>query len=449
MLRTHYSMRGRYRRNFGVAIAMALGFATTVASPSQAQWFGPNCRSLAQEQLKDIGPQLTELYAAAARNDNQALLGLALTGSVGAITFNRPIEVQVRSVEATAIERSNVQTRCRVRAPATITFGRPGIWVEATSSGPQLKRGNRDDTLEGEIVYDFVFAGREILESGLESFMIVALVTYSTLRQREEQADPDVSGLIRQEQAEQQRRSNEARVRAENERLIREEEQARARRDQSARANARAHVNELDRTRRQLGDRIGTLENQIANYRREIERLQFPSPSVGSGVDAASDREYRARIRASREREIARLTAEIRDMEGQVRAVDESRARALAAITTPERTQPPLTQENIRSMPSSRELDAITAWASRCFDVPAAVRGELLATPVRVRIRFALDGSLAAAPEAIEVGGSEVDRMLSEAAVRAVRRCANEGSIRLPRERYEAWRDVTLTFTPN
>lgn len=218
MLKIAQSTRPQFRRNLAAVAAASLFYASTCPNVSHAQWFGPSCRSLAQEQLSGIGPRLTEWYGSAATNNPQAYMAVALTGAVGTITLDRPIEVEVRSVEATAIERTNVQTRCRVRAPAMITFGRPGIWVEETSTGPRLQRGNRDDTLEGEIAYDFVFAGREVLESGLESFMVVALVTYSTLRQREEQADPAVQRLIREQQAaEHARRASEAQARSEAE----------------------------------------------------------------------------------------------------------------------------------------------------------------------------------------------------------------------------------------
>jgi len=414
---------------------MALSFATTVASPSHGQWFGPNCRSLAQEQLKEIGPQLTELYAAAARNDNQALLGLALTGSVGAITFNRPIEVQVRSVEATAIERSNVQTRCRVRAPATITFGRPGIWVEETSSGPQLKRGNRDDTLEGEIVYDFVFAGREVLESGVESFMVVALVTYSTLRQREEQADPDVSRLIRQEQAEQQRRSNEARVRAENEHLIREEEQARARRSQMNAAVVE-QVRRLTARKQQIAHQVTGLEERTANHRREIERMQAlnaagqRAPVSPRGLQIEID-DLRLRI------------ADLKRQEDQLGAEIASLQAAAGMANVP---QGPVTRENIAHRATSVELARIRYWANQCFIAPSGGQGQSAISSVRVRLRFAPDGTLTAEPEAIGMEESPWGRALATAAIRAVRQCAAQRRAHIPHDRYEALRDVVVTL---
>ncbi|KAA5596283.1 cell envelope integrity protein TolA [Blastochloris sulfoviridis] len=93
---------------------------------------------------------------------------------------------------------------------------------------------------------------------------------------------------------------------------------------------------------------------------------------------------------------------------------------------------------------SQTEIDALRAQIQRCWNpqVGAAEARDLI---VRVRIALNQDGSLAGQPMLVDHGGGAYFQVAAESAMRAIRRCA---PYTLPVAKYEAWRDVEVTFDP-
>jgi hypothetical protein len=93
---------------------------------------------------------------------------------------------------------------------------------------------------------------------------------------------------------------------------------------------------------------------------------------------------------------------------------------------------------------TANELDVLRSALARCwipppgFVDPAEVRVVLLLT-------FNADGSLAADPQLLEAPQGQFARQAPESAMRAVRRCA---PYNLPAGKYDAWREVKVTFDP-
>ena len=92
---------------------------------------------------------------------------------------------------------------------------------------------------------------------------------------------------------------------------------------------------------------------------------------------------------------------------------------------------------------------AIRSQVEPCWSVPAGARYAEELT-VRIRIYLHPNGALARAPEIMDsdkLSGPDGDffRVASESARRAVQRCA---PLDLPRETYDLWRDIELTFDP-
>lgn len=94
---------------------------------------------------------------------------------------------------------------------------------------------------------------------------------------------------------------------------------------------------------------------------------------------------------------------------------------------------------------SQSEIDALRARIQACWTVPAGA-AEAKDLVVQVRIQFRRDGSLQADPILINHASSPYFQVAAEAALRAVRRCAPYSF--LPVAKYEAWKDVEVTFDP-
>lgn len=95
---------------------------------------------------------------------------------------------------------------------------------------------------------------------------------------------------------------------------------------------------------------------------------------------------------------------------------------------------------------SASEMDALRGQISRCWSPPA---GAAEAGSFRVSISMQLDqsGELTGMPKIVSGGGSSMaERAASDAAVRAVRRCA---PYNLPAEKYDTWAEVTVNFDPS
>lgn len=93
---------------------------------------------------------------------------------------------------------------------------------------------------------------------------------------------------------------------------------------------------------------------------------------------------------------------------------------------------------------------AIRSQVEPCWSVPAGARYAEELT-VRIRIYLLPNGALARPPEIMDSHmvneqGGDFFRVASESARRAVQRCA---PLKLPRETYDIWRDIELTFDPS
>jgi chemotaxis protein histidine kinase CheA len=94
---------------------------------------------------------------------------------------------------------------------------------------------------------------------------------------------------------------------------------------------------------------------------------------------------------------------------------------------------------------SMSEIDALRARIQQCWNPPAGA-ADARDLIVEIRIRFNQDGSLAAQPTVSNRGSSTYFQVASESALRAVVRCAPYTF--LPAAKYDAWKDVEVTFDP-
>lgn len=97
---------------------------------------------------------------------------------------------------------------------------------------------------------------------------------------------------------------------------------------------------------------------------------------------------------------------------------------------------------------SAREIDllkgAISAQLRDCWRLPGG-GGGIDAVVVTLQWRLRRDGTLLGEPRVKSRGNGPVFQIASEAAVRAVKQCA---PFRLPKDKYEAWKDITWDFDP-
>jgi outer membrane biosynthesis protein TonB len=94
------------------------------------------------------------------------------------------------------------------------------------------------------------------------------------------------------------------------------------------------------------------------------------------------------------------------------------------------------------------EIDAIRYQIEQCWSVPGGARdAENLI--VRIKVFLNPDGSLSRQPIIVDDGGRLNElfyRTAAESARRAVQKCSPLK--KLPIEKYESWREITLTFNP-
>ncbi|QCK88450.1 cell envelope integrity protein TolA [Phreatobacter aquaticus] len=220
-----------------------------------------------------------------------------------------------------------------------------------------------------------------------------------------------------QRQAEQRRRDEQRRQEQQRQAEQREREQREAREKQ-----------EREQRERQVRE---------ARERREREQRE-------TAERAERQRQERANARAFDPNSIAaRLNT------SQTQANDRRQASRTEATgaSAPMRTASLGTATGAAARISGRESDAIRAWVERCWEIPIAAR-EGDSPAVRLRISFNPDGTVSARPEVQNPRGDSNFQVLANSAVRAVMRCSAEGGVRLPRERYDTWRDVVLNFDP-
>jgi outer membrane biosynthesis protein TonB len=91
------------------------------------------------------------------------------------------------------------------------------------------------------------------------------------------------------------------------------------------------------------------------------------------------------------------------------------------------------------------EIEALRARIQQCWNPPAGA-ADARDLIVEIRIRFNQDGSLAAQPTVSNRGSSTYFQVAAESALRAVVRCAPYTF--LPVAKYDAWKDVEVTFDP-
>ena len=95
---------------------------------------------------------------------------------------------------------------------------------------------------------------------------------------------------------------------------------------------------------------------------------------------------------------------------------------------------------------SQSELDALRGQIQKCWSPPSGVSE---AGSLRISIQMQLDpsGQLEARPQIVGGGGgSMMERVAGEAALRAVQRCA---PYNLPADKYETWAEVVVNFDPS
>jgi len=116
----------------------------------------------------------------------------------------------------------------------------------------------------------------------------------------------------------------------------------------------------------------------------------------------------------------------------------------------PEAVEPPETAPfgstvgSVAAKMTQNELDALRARIAQCWSPPIG-----WTDPVEVRVVLMLyleaDGSIGTAPQVLEAPGGRYQQAAPESAVRAVQRCAPYD---LPAEKYQAWKQVRVTFDP-
>lgn len=113
----------------------------------------------------------------------------------------------------------------------------------------------------------------------------------------------------------------------------------------------------------------------------------------------------------------------------------------------PPEEQPPTFGSTIGSVDAKMtqtELDALRARLAQCWNPPIG-----WSDPSEVRVVLMLnlnaDGSMSGPPQVVEAPGGRYAQTAPESAVRAVRRCA---PYNLPAEKYDAWKQVKVTFDP-
>ncbi len=95
---------------------------------------------------------------------------------------------------------------------------------------------------------------------------------------------------------------------------------------------------------------------------------------------------------------------------------------------------------------SNSEVEGFKVQMSKCWSVPigAANAHKLI---IAVRVALSPEGRLLTRPEIVNDPGTRNPffRTAAESALRAIRRCQ---PFRMPEEKYESWKNMTLVFNP-
>ncbi len=248
-------------------------------------------------------------------------------------------------------------------------------------------------------------------------------------QEREDQAAKEAE-LLAQQKREEERRQQE------------QQRQAEARRQQEIRERQQREARE--RQERQEREQREARERQEREQRERQAREQRERQQREARERAERQRQEQADARRFDPNSIAQRLATSSAQENDRRQA--SRTEATGA-TAPARTASLGTATGASSRITGREVDAIRAWAERCWEIPIAAR-EGNSPAVRLRVSFNRDGTVTARPEVQNPRGDPAFQILANSAVRAVMRCSQEGGVRLPPERYDTWREVVLNFDP-
>jgi hypothetical protein len=103
------------------------------------------------------------------------------------------------------------------------------------------------------------------------------------------------------------------------------------------------------------------------------------------------------------------------------------------------------TPANTPAVLSREEVGALHAHLQKCWSPPAGVpAGQMLR--VTLRVSLAPNGALTTEPALIQASASQLGPAVFSAALRALRQC--QPIAVLPAEKYEQWKVLDLTFTP-
>jgi hypothetical protein len=91
---------------------------------------------------------------------------------------------------------------------------------------------------------------------------------------------------------------------------------------------------------------------------------------------------------------------------------------------------------------SEYEMTVLRNQVARCWTLPADAVGVEID---RVRVKAELDPSGAVKGDPQVVSGPS-ESSLAQSAIRALKRCS---PFSLPAEKFEAWKEITVTFDPN
>ncbi len=176
--------------------------------------------------------------------------------------------------------------------------------------------------------------------------------------------------------------------------------------------------------------------DQIAEALKKEEPKKKPEPKKPEPPKEAKKEEPKKPEPKFDPASIQKRLALIDKREPQRRLAAGETLSQTASLGTPTASAPQL---------SMNELAALRARLQECWTVPVGV-ADARDLQIQVRIQFRRDGSLAAEPALLNRGHHPAFQVAAESALRAVKKCAPYSF--MPVAKYEAWKDVEVTFDP-
>jgi colicin import membrane protein len=176
--------------------------------------------------------------------------------------------------------------------------------------------------------------------------------------------------------------------------------------------------------------------DQIAEALKKEEPKKKPEPPKPEPKPQVKKEEPKKPERKYDPADISKRLALIDKREPQRRAATGDTLSQTASLGLPTASAPVLTMN---------ELAALRARLQECWTVPVGV-ADARDLQIQVRIQFRKDGSLAAEPALLNRGHHPAFQVAAESALRAVKKCAPYSF--MPVAKYEAWKDVEVTFDP-